>query len=98
MKTMVASDSVMLEEWIGLQVRVIDASNPAQVGLSGRIIDEGTRTIQIRKADGKEVRVQKKGTRLQTRNGNHIAIIEAGDALMRPEDRTKRLYRKCMKK
>jgi len=98
MKTMVASAPIMLEEWIGLQVRVIDAVNPAQVGLDGRVIDEGARTIQILKKDGRSVRVQKKGTRLQAKFGNRIAIIEAGDALMRPEERTKRLYRKCMQK
>ena len=98
MKKMVALDPIMLEEWIGQKVRVIDASNPAQVGLEGRVIDEGARTIVIRKADGKEVCVQKVGTRLQTKDSNHIAIIEAGEALMRPEDRTKKLYRKVMQK
>ena len=98
MKKMVALDPVMLEEWIGRSVRVIDASNPAQVGLQGRVVDEGARTMMIRKADGKEVCVQKAGTRLQTKESNHIAIIEAGEALMRSEDRTKKLYRKVMQK
>ena len=95
---MAVMDPVMLEEWIGKHVRVIDASNPAQVGLEGIIVDEKARTIQIRKADGKEVCVQKSGTRMQTSVDHRIAIIEAGEALMRSEDRTKRLYRKCMKK
>lgn len=88
-----ALDPIMVEEWIGRKMRVIDALNPAQVGLEGIVVDESSRTLLIRLNNGREIRIQKKGTRLQATNNGKIAIIDAGKALMRPEDRTKRLYR-----
>ena len=94
---MAALDPVMVEEWIGRRVRVLDASNPSQVGLKGVLVDEGARTVLIRLDNGREARVQKNGARLQTTDGR-VAIIEAGEALMRPEDRTKRLYRQITQK
>ncbi len=94
---MAALDPVMVEEWIGRRVRVLDAANPSQVGLEGVLVDEGARTVLLRRDDGREARVQKKGARLQTTDGR-VAIIEAGEALMRPEDRTKRLYRQITQK
>ena len=90
-------DSIMVEEWRGLRLRVIEASNPNQIGLEGVLVDEGVRTLSIRKTDWTVKRIQKAGTRLQVMYEKN-AIIDAGEALMRSEDRTKRLYRKIMKK
>ena len=90
-------DSIMVEEWRGLRLRVIEASNPNQIGLEGVLVDEGVRTLSIRKTDWTVKRIQKAGTRLQVMDEKN-AIIDAGEALMRSEDRTKRLYRKIMKK
>ncbi len=95
---MAAMDAVMVEEWMGLPVVVLDAANPAQVGLEGIVVDEGARSILVRMANGKEIRLPKKETRLGVKNAGRLMVIEAGEALMRPEDRSKRLYRKIVQK
>lgn len=89
----------MLEEWIGRRASVMDAPNPAHAGLAGTIVDETAQTLVLRLADGREARVPKKGARLRLADGpGPNTVIDANQALMRPEDRTKRLYRKCMQK
>ncbi|VVB57022.1 Ribonuclease P protein component 1 [uncultured archaeon] len=96
---MEALDPVMVEEWMGLTVTVLDAANPAHVGLAGVVVDEGARTLLLRTAAGKEVRLPKSQTRLGAKCADgRLAIIEAGEALMRPEDRSKRLYRRVQTK
>ena len=91
-------DAIMVEEWRGLRLRVIEAANPKQIGLEGVLVDEGVSQLAIRCDDGRVRQIPKSGTRLQTVGGSKKMIINAGEALMRSEDRTKRLYRKIMKK
>ena len=90
-------DPIMVEEWRGLRLRVIEAANPKQIGLGGVLVDEGVRMLEIRKTDGTVKKIPKAGTRLRVMDEKKM-IIDAGEALMRSVDRTKRLYRKIMKK
>ena len=100
-------DPIMVEEWRGLRLRVVEASNPNQIGLEGVLIDEGVRTLTLRLDDGRLGQIPKAGTRLSVvgekkeknaMNETNDMIIDAGEAIMRSEDRTKRLYRKIMGK
>ena len=96
---MAALDPVMVEEWMGLHVLVLDAANPAHKGLEGVVVDEGARSLLLRTREGKEIRLPKSQTRLGVKNADgRLAVIEAGEALMRSEDRSKRLYRKINQK
>ncbi len=91
-------DPIMVEEWRGLRLRVIEAANPKQIGLEGVLVDETVRALSMRCDDGRIRQIPKNGTRLQTVGGTKKMIIDAGEALVRSEDRTKKLYRKIMSK
>ncbi len=106
-------DPIMVEEWRGLRLRVVEAANPNQIGLEGVLLDEGVRMLSIQLDDGSVRQIPKSGTRLAVvgekkeknemseKNGmneKHEMIIDAGEAIMRSEDRTKRLYKKIMGK
>ena len=80
--------SIRKWELIGLQVEVIGATDPSQVGLSGRVVDETMKTLIIEK-EGKEKMVQKKGTvfRFDIRGGIEV---HGEEILFRPEERIKR--------
>ncbi len=91
-------DPIMVEEWRGLRLRVIEAANPKQIGLEGLLVDEGVSQLSVRCDDGRIRQIPKSGTRLETVGGAKKMIIDAGAALMRSEDRTKKLYRKIMSK
>ena len=98
-------DPIMVEEWRGLRLRVVEASNPNQIGLEGVLVDEGVRTLTLRLGDGGNRQIPKSGTRLIVagekkgmNDEKNEMIIDAGEAIMRSEDRTKRLYKKIMGK
>ena len=80
--------SIRKGELIGLQVEVIGATDPSQVGLRGRVVDETMKTIIIEK-EGKEKMIQKKGAvfRFDVRGGIEV---HGEDILFRPEERIKR--------
>ena len=40
-------ENLSRHELIGLEAKVAEASNPSQIGISGRIIDETMKTFQI---------------------------------------------------
>ncbi|MFH1095768.1 MAG: ribonuclease P protein subunit [Candidatus Micrarchaeota archaeon] len=87
-------DKLMLEEWIGKNAKVVGASNPALIGLSGRVIDETLRTVSIDTPSGPKL-VPKDGTTFEIASeGGHPVLIEGSDALVRPHERSKKLYKK----
>lgn len=76
-------------ELIGLSVRVTQHSNPFNVSISGRVVDETRNTLVIRH-DSEDKRVEKQtGTFLFDLNGRSVEV--EGRVLQgRPEDRVKR--------
>ncbi|MDX1534406.1 MAG: ribonuclease P protein subunit [Thermoplasmata archaeon] len=75
-------------ELIGLDVEVVEATDPNQRGVAGRVVDE-TRNTFLLETDGTEVRIPKAGAtfRFDVDEG----VIVPGDRLRhRPEDRVKR--------
>lgn len=87
---------MIVEEWIGRRIRVLDAPNPAQIGLEGRAVDETMRTLVLRGADGRARRVPKAGARFAFMDEEGNPIVRGNDVLVRPQDRSKKLYRKIM--
>ena len=47
----VAPETVARHELVGLSVRVVEADNPALVGIEGRVVDETTNTLRVEAAD-----------------------------------------------
>jgi len=84
---MISPRSVLRHELIGLDVTVVEASNPALSGLSGRIIDETRNTLVILGSNGRK-RVQKHRTRFRVSLPDGVLVEIDGSALaMAPEKR-----------
>ncbi|MDK2974232.1 MAG: ribonuclease protein subunit [Methanofollis sp.] len=58
---MIAPQTLLRHELIGLAVSLVKAGNPTHVGISGRIVDETRNMLVILARDG-EKRVEKKGS------------------------------------
>ncbi len=75
-------------ELIGLQVQVLRATDPGQVRMSGRVVDE-TRNLLVIEAGGVEKRIPKQGARFRFEVQGGIEV-EGDDIRFRPEDRVKK--------
>ncbi|MBP7119831.1 MAG: ribonuclease P protein component 1 [Methanolinea sp.] len=89
---MISPRSVLRHELIGLDVTVVEASNPALSGLSGRIIDETRNTLVILGSNGRK-RVQKHRTRFRISLPDGVLVEINGSVLvMAPERRINALH------
>jgi len=84
----------MVQEWIGLKVKIISSTNPNNIGLEGEIVDETLNTICVLTKKNERKTVAKKGARAKIISSG--SMLELGDAIMRPQDRSKRLYKKII--
>ncbi len=75
-------------ELIGLRVQVLRATDPGQVRMSGRVVDE-TRNLLVIEAGGVEKRIPKQGARFRFEVQGGIEV-EGDDIRFRPEDRVKK--------
>ncbi|MEA3558258.1 MAG: ribonuclease P protein subunit [Candidatus Thermoplasmatota archaeon] len=86
-----------IRELIGGEVRVLEHSDPAFVGLLGTVLDETMNTFLIRFGEVTR-RVPKKGAKFEymvKETSDGVWVELDGDMLIyRPEDRTKKLERK----
>ncbi len=85
------AENILRHELIGLECEVVTASNPSQVGIRGKIVDETMKTIVIgseRKA------VEKKNTVFRVNLGGETVDIDGNFIIARPEDRIKKKIKK----
>lgn len=84
---MISPRNILRHELIGLDVLVARASNPAHVGLSGRIVDETRNTLLIQTGRG-EKRIPKRLSvfRLRLPDGTTVDI-DGSSIEMQPERR-----------
>jgi ribonuclease P protein subunit POP4 len=76
-------------ELIGLDVEVVEATDPNQRGVSGRVVDETQNTFLL-ETNGAEVRIPKAGNTFRFAVGEGVSV--PGDRLRyRPEDRVKKI-------
>jgi ribonuclease P protein subunit POP4 len=85
----ITKDNLHMHELIGLDVRIISATDGGLVGLSGRIVDETKNTFRIEISD-KVKTLQKNGCILKANVGNKEFKIEGSKLRFRPEDRIKK--------
>jgi ribonuclease P protein subunit POP4 len=84
---MITPRNVIRHELVGLAARVVSSSNPAQVGISGMIIDESRNMLVIMTRNGPK-RIQKKSARFELRLPDDTRVVVDGSVLvMRPEKR-----------
>jgi ribonuclease P protein subunit POP4 len=75
-------------ELIGLEVQVLRATDPGQVQMSGRVVDE-TRNLLVIETGGVEKRIPKQGSRFRFAIQGGIEV-EGDEIRFRPEDRVKK--------
>jgi ribonuclease P protein subunit POP4 len=85
-------------EWIGLSVKIVDATDRYMIGIEGRIVDETKNMVVIEINDNVEKKVPKKGTVFEfTVNGEKIRL-KGSECMFRPEDRVKRVWLRIRKR
>lgn len=90
---MISPRNILMHELIGLDVTVVEASNPALSGLSGRIIDETRNTLVIL-GDRGQKRVQKHRTRFRLTLPDGVLVeIDGSVLVMAPERRINALQK-----
>ncbi|MFH0927483.1 MAG: ribonuclease P protein subunit [Candidatus Micrarchaeota archaeon] len=87
-------DMIMVEEWIGLRVKITQSPNPNNIGIEGEIANETQNTITILTGANERKTVPKIGARASVLGSNKF--IELGQAMCRSEDRSKKLYKKVV--
>ena len=86
--------SLVLHELIGLHAKVLKSTNPANVGLEGRIIDESFKTISLQ-VSGKEKKVFKENVVMQIELPTGQKVQVEGKLLLgRPWERIKKKFPK----
>jgi ribonuclease P protein subunit POP4 len=88
-------------ELIGLEVEVLDATDKARIGTKGTLVDETRNMLTIKmtlkNSTEKEVRIQKKGTKVRVKledgpdGRSSMADLDCDKIMFRPEDRIKRV-------
>lgn len=87
-------ESLARHELIGLKVRIAQSSNPRQIGLSGRVVDE-TRNTFLLETKAKVLRFAKRNTSLIFALPDGQSVRICGSVLIsKPENRiSKRMQR-----
>ncbi|MEM0094939.1 MAG: ribonuclease P protein subunit [Candidatus Micrarchaeaceae archaeon] len=84
--------NIVLNELIGLRVKVVSSLDKKQKGLHGLVIDETKNTLLLETAAGKK-RVIKKISVFKFYADNKSFIVEGPEINFRPEERTERAFK-----
>lgn len=92
----ITSNNILCHELIGLEVRLLQYTDPVLIGLSGTIIDETLKTLVIERSDRRRLRVFKANGVFELKiPGDQRVTIIGEDIMGRPWDRLKKYIRKC---
>ncbi len=87
---MKALATIVQGELIGLDAKVVKSTNPSNIGISGKVIDETRNTLVLRQNE-KNKAIIKETAVFQFALPNGTMVEVAGTAISgRPEDRVKR--------
>ncbi len=78
-------------ELVGLAVTVVESTDKGLVGMNGMVIDETLRTIVLRRADGREVRIGKAENAFEFTTAKGPVRVLGAAMEFRPMDRTKKV-------
>jgi len=91
---MITPSNVVRHELIGLHAKIVQAKNPANIGIQGKIVDESYRTLVVETKKG-DKRIFKPGVVLQLVLPDKKRVEVAGSLLTaRPWDRIKKKLQK----
>lgn len=85
----VKPSNILNHELVGLQAQVISDSNPTNISLSGKIVDESRNTLVIQGRE-KSVRISKKDAVFRFHLPSGEVEVEGHAIIGRPQDRIKR--------
>ncbi len=85
--------NINIHELIGLDVIVVNSTNPLQRGIKGNIVDETRNTIIIETERGRKI-IMKKGARFRVKLGDGYVDITGNEINYRPQERIKKILRR----
>ncbi|MFB6076435.1 MAG: ribonuclease P protein component 1 [Candidatus Aenigmatarchaeota archaeon] len=94
MRKMITEKNLIRHEIIGLSVVVKDASNPTQIGVSGRVVDETRDTLKIEDNENIKTIPKENTTFVFDVPSNGSLKVDGNIIKSRPEDRTGKRYKK----
>jgi len=87
---MITPYNILRHELIGLEVEIVDATNPSLIGIKGRVVDETRNTLVIEKYNGKEVVIPKDVAVFKFKLKDKYVKVIGSLLVGRPEDRLKK--------
>ena len=91
---MITPENIVRHELIGLPVKIIKSTNPSNVGIEGKVIDESRNTITIQTKKGKRNFVKEQCTfSFELPDGERVSV-DGRVLVARPEDRIKKKHKK----
>ncbi len=86
----ITTQNFLNHEWIGLEVKVVESSDPQRKELEGIVLDETQNTIILETKEGKKIAPKKECVFEFNLEGEKI-LIKGKEVVKRPEDRLKDL-------
>ena len=87
---MVTPKDLVRHELTGLDAKVLDSTNPYQIGLSGRVVDETRQTLSLETEKGVKSLAKDQCVFLFYIPGGQKVRVEGRLLVSRPEDRVKK--------
>ena len=80
--------NVLVKEIIGLTVEVLNDSNPQNIQIRGKVVDETMKTLLIKTT--KTLRIAKQNAIFKINIGDKIVQVEGRNLIGKPENRIKK--------
>lgn len=81
-------DNIYLHEFVGFHAKIVKSSNPKNLSVEGKIVDETKKMFAIKQNHRKKW-IPKTNSVFEVAKGDTSFIINGNYILMRPEDRLK---------
>ena len=78
------------DEFIGLNVKIVESKDPSLTDITGVIIDETKNTFLIEN-ENKQIMIGKKGVKLEFKIDGKKILIDGSKIIFRPENRIKKI-------
>ncbi len=90
--------NIVIHELIGLEVVVVNHSDPSLIGLRGRVVDETMKTLVLETESGEKVVPKEYGVFCFKLPDGRWTFVRGEEILFRPWERTKRGYKKFLRR
>ncbi len=91
---MITPENLVRHELVGLPVKIVKSTNPVNVGIEGKVVDESRNTITVETSKGSKNFVKDQCTfSFRLPSGDRV-IVDGRVLIARPEDRIKKKLKK----